>query len=269
MIHYSIIMPQRDAADAVERRLAELCGILASLGKPHEIICVDDGSSVANRNQLKELLAAWPGLRLLFLDRPAGIDAALSAGIAAARGETVIVVESGDRYPLAELSRLVRRLSRADAVFGCRRLSAVRRTWRRIAQLPRRLLFGGAVRDPDCLFWAARHEAVAGLTLARGMHRYLPGMITRRGYRVGEIHVDHRPAARRATGRDVWPNPGDLLAAWWLRRRQAPYSAEEVCISTKDATNGKQVRIDPPQPLPRGATSQPDTRRDDRHNAAS
>lgn len=268
MIQYTVIIPHREAADAVERRLGELCGVLAALGKPHEIICVDDGSSAGQRTRLKELLAGFPGMRLLFLDRPAGISAALSAGIAAARGETLIVLDAGDRYPAAEIVKLVRRLSRADAVFGCRRLSALRRTLRRLAQLPRRALFGNSIRDPDCLFWAARQEAVAGLTLVRGMHRYLPGMISKRGFRVGEIHVDHRPGAGRAFTRDAWPNPGDLLAAWWLRRRQAPYSAMEISVSAQDTADGKQIRIDPPQPFSRGA-ARPDAQRDDRSSAAS
>jgi glycosyltransferase involved in cell wall biosynthesis len=267
MIHYSVIMPQRNAADEVERRLGELCGVLAALGKPYEIVCVDDGSSPSHRKKLKELIDAFPGLRLLFLDSCAGVSAALTAGIAAARGEAIIVLEAGDLYPAKEVAKLIRRLSRADAVFGCRRLSPARRAFRRLAQAPRRLLFGDAIRDPDCMLWAARREAVTGLVLARGMYRYLPGMISRRGFRVGELHVDHQPAARRTATRDAWPNPGDLLAAWWLRQRQTPYTATEI-RPTDEAADGRRMRIDPPQPFSRGEPSRPDGQHDDHRNAA-
>ncbi len=268
MIHYSVIMPQRDAAADVERRLGELCGVLAALGKPYEIICIDDRSSAANRSKLKVLLKSCPGLRLLVLDSCAGVGAALTAGIAAARGETVVVLEAGERYPATEVARLIRRLSRADAVFGCRRLSAARRALRRIAQAPRRLLFGCAVRDADCLFWAARREAVAGLVVARGMVRYLPGMISRRGFRVGELHVDHRATVKRLATRDAWPTPGELLAAWRLRRRPTTSTATEI-FASDDAAEGRLTRIDPPQPFSRGTASRPDGQRDDRRNAAS
>lgn len=268
MIHFSVILPQRDGAAEVERRLSELCGVLAALGKPYEMICIDDGSTAANRARLKALAENYPGLRLVFLDSCAGLSAALTAGIAAARGEAVVALEAGDRYPATEVARLLRRLSRADAVFGCRRLSPARRALRRIAQAPRRLLFGDAIRDPDCLLWAARREAVAGLVLARGMYRYLPGMISRRGFRVGELHVDHQPAARRTSSRDAWPNPGDLLAAWWLRKRQTPYTATEI-VEPGEGAKGRRTRIDPPQPLSRGEPKGADGQRDDRRNAAS
>jgi glycosyltransferase involved in cell wall biosynthesis len=228
MIYYSVIMPQRNAAAEVERRLEDLYGVLSALGKPFEILCVDDGSSAANRGRLKALLDGHACLRLLLVDCAAGLGPALGAGIAAAQGEVIVALEAGGRYPAREITKLIRRLSRADAVFGCRRLKASRRTWRRLAQLPRRLLFRQTVRDPDCLFWAARHEAVAGIPLARGMQRYLPGLISQRGFRVGELHVDHRPDAPPATSRDAWPNPRDLFAAWRLRRRQKPVVATEI-----------------------------------------
>lgn len=268
MVHYSIIMPERNAAAEVERRLGELYAALAELGKPYEILCVDDGSTAEHRQRLKALLDAHPCLRLLLIERPLGLSAALGAGIAAARGEVAIAVEAGGQYPAAEIARLIRRLARADAVFGCRRLTATRRTLRRLAQLPRRLLFGLAVRDPGCLFWAARHEAVAGLAIARGMHRHLPGLIARRGFRVGEIHVEHCAAAPETIPREPWPSPAAMLAAW-RSRRPAPCLATEINPRRADHADGKFTRIDPPQPLGRRSGGPSDAQRGDRRNTTA
>ena len=266
MVHYSVIMPQRNAAAEVERRLGELYAVLAALGKPYEIICVDDGSTAENRERLKALSNAHPSLQLIF-EPAAGLSAALGAGIAAARGEIAIVLEAGGQYPVAEIATLIGRLTRVDAVFGCRRLSAPRRALRRLAQLPRRLLFAQAVRDADCLFWAARHEALAGLTLSRGMHRHLPGLIARRGFRVGEIHVEHQAAAPRTISREPWPNPRALLAAWRLRR-QPNCATREAEEKTAQHAAARLTRIDPPQPLHRGSGPS-DAQHDDRRNTTA
>jgi len=268
MVHYSIIMPERNAAPDVERRLGELYAVFAGLGKPYEILCVDDGSTAEHRQRLKALLDTHPCLRLLLIERAAGLSAALGAGIAAARGEVAIALEAGGQYPAAEIARLIRRLARADAVFGCRRLSATRRTLRRLAQLPRRLLFGQTVRDADCLFWAARHEAVAGLILARGMHRHLPDMIARRGFRVGEIHVDHCAAAPQTIPPEPWPSPRAMFAVW-RSRRLASCAVTEIAPRRTDRSGGKCTRIDPPQPLGRRGNGPSDAQRGDRRNTTA
>jgi hypothetical protein len=44
------------------------------------------------------------------------------------------------------------------------------------------------------------------------MHRFLGSLVTTRGYRVAEIHVDHRPEAAATIGRDGWPSLRNLLA---------------------------------------------------------
>jgi hypothetical protein len=145
------------------------------------------------------------------------LSATLSAGIAASRGERIVVIPAGTAYRLADIPQFISRLARADLVYGRRRLDRIAKNWQRVLRIPRWLMLGLEVHDPDCLFWAARREAVAGIELPRGMFRYLPWLVALRGFRVSEIRVDyHGPLHDVSDGR---PNPGDLLAAWWLSRR--------------------------------------------------
>lgn len=268
MIHYSVLVPQRDAVPEVRRLLGELSPVLAGLGKPYEVLAIDDGSQRSSRQALRNLLAAYPSLRVLVIDRPAGMSAALCVGIAAARGEVLVAIEASGQYPAAEIERLVARLARVDAVFGCRRKSRAAKIARYLVQVPRWLLWGLEVRDPKCLFWAARHEAVEGLILAPGAYRLLSTLVSRRGYRVGELHVDHRPAARRARRRGVWSSPAELWAAWRPARRQ-PYRATEIFAPSEDPALRRVTRFDPPQPLERRGQAAPDAPQSDRRNTAS
>jgi dolichol-phosphate mannosyltransferase len=226
MVHYSVIIPERDCGAELRRQLPRLRAELGRLRLPYEILCVDDGSSPTTLATLAELLTEEPALRLLRLDAPAGTSTALSAGIAAARGDILIAIEAGDHYSVEQIPHLVARLSRLDLVVGRPRLGAWRKFWHRVARIPRWLLLGLEVRHPECLFWAARREAVADIHLPRGMRRYMPWLVARRGFRVGDMYV--RENAERTRLHDPPANPLDLLTAWWTCRRWRNDTAHEV-----------------------------------------
>ncbi len=125
MLGYSVIIPQRDCGDQLRRQLTPLCEVLAQLGRPFEIIVVDDGSSPATQRLLEKLLGEFQTLRLLRLDAPCGASVALSAGMASARGEVVVAIEPGDRYPVGQIPALVHWLNRADLIVGRRRRTGI------------------------------------------------------------------------------------------------------------------------------------------------
>jgi dolichol-phosphate mannosyltransferase len=226
MIRYSILIPERERADDVRRQLPALTAALDRMESPHEIIVVDDASTTANLRLLEKLRGECPSLRVLRLDSPGGTSVALTAGIAAARGETVIVIEAGETYSAEQVPWLVSWLSRADFVAGRRRQTGLAKLLQRFARIPRWLLLGLESHDPDCLFWAARREVVANLRLTPGMCRYLPAIVSRRGYRVCDAYVEHQGELHRL--QDVRPNPADLLAAWWMCRRWREPVAHEA-----------------------------------------
>ena len=226
-MHLTVLIPHREAAEEVERLAVVLARLLERRERPYEIVCVDDGSSIDHVRHLQRLRREISSLRLLRLDRPSGLSAALSAGIAAARGEVIVAFEASRQYVPEQIPWLIERLARADLVIGRRHRSRTAKLWHATLQLPRRWLLGLEVRDPDCLFWAARREAVAGLDMSPGMHRFLASLVTTRGFRVAEMHVDHQPA-----GSSAWNEPrcalGNLLAVWWHRRNFRSFTVEEL-----------------------------------------
>jgi hypothetical protein len=163
---------------------------------------------------------------VLRLDEPAGASVALSAGIAAARGNVLIAIEAGLRYPVDQIAYLVAALSRLDLVYARRRLIGIHKFWHRLRRIPRGLLLGLDVRHPECLFWAARREAVADVAIGAGMRRYLPWLVARRGYRVGDVYVKENLC--RSTLHDPPSHPLDLVTAWWTCRRWRSDAAHEL-----------------------------------------
>ncbi len=226
MIRYSVIIPQRDCGDALRRQLPALANAMTPLGQPFEAIVVDDGSASSTLRLLEKLLGDYHWLRSIRLDWPVGTSLALAAGIQAARGETVIALAAGEHYPTAQIPWLIDWLQRADLVVGRRRCRVWEKLWKRVTRIPRWALLGLESHDPDCLFWAARREAIDNISLETGMARYLPAFVVRRGYRVCEAYVEHVGLPQGLS--DVRPNPFDLLVAWWRCRRWKEVRSEEM-----------------------------------------
>lgn len=247
-LHCSVIIPQRHAVELLPRQLEDLAGALACLDEPFEVICVEEASRPGDERALAALQDRYPWLRVVRCRPACRTSAALAVGIAQSRGDVVVAVEAGERYPADEMTRLIDRLVRADFVMGRRRLGRIGKLLQSLAHAPRRLLLGREVRDPGCLFWAARREAVVNLPLSRGMSRYLASLVSARGFRVTEVNVDHRPVRHGRTTFDGWHNPFDLLAAWWLRRRWHQPTAEEV-FPAAHGSNTTTRRIDPAEAI--------------------
>lgn len=88
----SCVLPCRDKAHTLAKLLPILSDTLTECGYPWEVIVVDCGS----RDGTDSLMSSWgelPGFRRLTLDGPARLEAAFEAGILAARGDAVILLD--------------------------------------------------------------------------------------------------------------------------------------------------------------------------------
>ncbi len=231
MARISVLIPQRNAGAVVASQIAKTREALAQIAGDHEMIVLDDASRPEVVRQLEELLADEPHAQLLQLSPACGLSAALSAGLTAAQGDVIVVLPAGDACGPDLLRILLEELVRADLVVGRPVRQGFRKVLHRLARIPRWLLLGLEVRDPECLIWAARREAIAHLQLPRGMYRYLATLVAARGFRVSEVTI---PTTGRSIAlTDGLPNPGDLLAAWWFKRRWRQYERMEITNSPR------------------------------------
>jgi len=237
MIDVTVIIPQRDAGELLKWHIAALSRELQRLDQSFEIIVVDDASSPQTMRQLHELLTNNPLLRVIRLHKPTGISGAITKGMAAAKGAVVVTTEAGRRFDVSQIKDLLDGLVRADFVSGKPVRTGWGKFWQRLTRIPRQAIIGLDVHDVDCLFWAARREAIENTELGKGMHRFLPTLVTMRGYRVAEILVQTNDQPQPLHERRL--KLGDLLAMRWLRRQsQRPISVELFAASPQLSTVG-------------------------------
>lgn len=94
-VHLSLVIPVLNEAGNLVSLHQRLTASLQGMGRPYEILLVDDGSSDASPAILEDLFQQDPThVRVLEFRRNFGKTAALSAGFAHARGQVIITMDA-------------------------------------------------------------------------------------------------------------------------------------------------------------------------------
>lgn len=235
--HLSVVIPAYNESPNVEACYRELAGVLDAIGRPAEVVFVDDGSTDGTFAALSSLAAGDPRVRVIRFRRNAGQTAALDAGFRAARGGVVVTMDADLQNDPRDIPRLLAALEGprgADAACGWRvdrRDPWHKRAASRVANAVRRRFTGDGVHDTGCTLKAFRRPAIERLRLYRGMHRFLPALLLLEGFRVTEVPVGHRPrragTSKYGNWRRLWTGLADLWAVRWMARRRLQYEIEE------------------------------------------
>jgi glycosyltransferase involved in cell wall biosynthesis len=193
----SVVVPVFNEERSVALLYEELQAALDPLDEPWEALYVDDGSTDDTFGALTRLHARSDNVRVIRLRRNFGKAAALASGFAQASGETIVTIDGDLQDDPAEIPRLLAKLAEGfDLVSGWktrRRDPVTRRVPSRIFNWTASRIAGVRLHDMNCGLKAYRAEVVHGLTLYGELHRFIPVLAHERGYRVGELPVNHRP----------------------------------------------------------------------------
>jgi glycosyltransferase involved in cell wall biosynthesis len=193
----SVVVPVFNEAPTVGQLFDELRTVLVELGKPWEVIFVDDGSTDTTCADLRRLSHEQDGLRVVRMRKKFGKSAALAAGFDAAHGEVIVTIDGDLQDDPAAIPQLLSKLYGGfDLVSGWKRTrqdAVSRRAASRVFNVIAGCISGVRLHDMNCGLKAYRAEVVRGLALYGELHRFIPILAHHRGFRVAEIPVDHRP----------------------------------------------------------------------------
>lgn len=192
----SIVIPLFDEEGTLEELHAKLTSVLVRLGRPYEILFVDDGSRDGSGRIVQELAERDPAVGYVRFRRNFGKSAALDAGFRRARGEIVITMDADLQDDPEEVPRLIEALEtqELDLVSGWKqkRHDPLGKTLpSKLFNFTVRKLTGLKLNDFNCGLKAYRREAIDGLDMYGELHRYVPVLVDWRGFSVGEIAVKH------------------------------------------------------------------------------
>jgi dolichol-phosphate mannosyltransferase len=234
-IELSAVVPAYNELENLDPLLRELRAALASSGRSHEIVLVDDGSTDGSAQRIADEAREDPRVQAVLLARNVGQSGALAAGIAAARGAVIVTLDADLQNDPADLPRLLAALDGADVVSGVRvgrHDRWIRRVSSRIANGVRRGVLGDPITDIGCSFKAYRRETLEGLPMFVGAHRFLPALCMFRGARLVEVPLSHRPRrhgrSKYGVGNRLWRGLYDLVGVRWLKSRLIRYSIRKV-----------------------------------------
>ena len=225
----SVIVPLYNEEENVPILQSELGAALK--GIDYEIIFVDDGSA----DRTVERIEVAPNIHVIRFQKNAGQSAAMFAGLKAARGSILVLIDGDLQNDPADIPRLLDEIARgADLVCGYRaqrRDTRVKRLTSRIANAVRSRYTKDGVRDTGCTLKAMRRECVGALVPFKGMHRFIPALVKGAGYRLVEIPVNHRPRrfgqTKYGLGNRAVRATIDMFGVRWLLSRRLDYKIRE------------------------------------------
>jgi glycosyltransferase involved in cell wall biosynthesis len=192
----SAVIPVLNEAESLAALHDELSAVAREHGYDLEIVFVDDGSTDGSWAEIERLAAADSRVRGIRFRRNFGKAAALSAGFEAARGEIVFTLDADLQDDPREIPRFLAEIDKGlDCISGWKQVR--HDPWHKVA--PSRLfnwlvslLTGVRLHDHNCGFKCYRREIFNEVRLYGELHRFVPVLAAARGWKVGEIVVNHR-----------------------------------------------------------------------------
>jgi undecaprenyl-phosphate 4-deoxy-4-formamido-L-arabinose transferase len=202
----SVVIPVYNEQENLPALLPRLLPVLDRVGRPYEVLFVDDGSRDASLSILRSFVEAHPGkVRALELSRNFGQHPAILAAFQRARGKVVVTLDADLQNPPEEIPKLLARIDEGyDVVGGIRRQrkdSWFRRAASRMVNRVTGAITGMRLSDYGCMLRAYSRDVVNEINACEENATFIPALAQSFSRRPTEVEVAH---AERAAGRSKY-----------------------------------------------------------------
>jgi len=202
----SVVVPLYNEAAVVGQFADELIATLRTIQTTWEILLVDDGSVDETVRRIREVAARESGIVPVELSRNFGKESALAAGLEAASGEAVIVMDGDLQHPPSLIPELVRRWRGGAEVVNAVKSDRGRETlFYKLAAKVFYLLIGEAMGrrlESQSDFKLLDRQVVDQIRGFREQQRFFRGLVAWVGFRVDDVpfEVQERSSGRSSFG---------------------------------------------------------------------
>lgn len=234
----SVVVPVFNERDNIPPLLAEIAAALRGRAE-FEIVYVDDASKDDSLDVLTRAKADYPELRVIRHVSQSGQSTAIRNGVKAARGAWIATLDGDGQNDPADIPKLLAMRTESAAAIKLfagwridRKDSGSKRWASRWANAIRSRLLHDDTPDTGCGIKLFERAAFLDLPYFDHMHRYLPALMQRAGWKVLSVPVNHRS---RGAGVSKYNNLNralvgiaDLRGVGWLIKRSKRTVMEEL-----------------------------------------
>ena len=223
----SLVAPLYNEEGNVAELHRQILAALEGMKLPYEIIFIDDGSS----DQTVAIAKTLYPLKLICLRRNFGQTAAMDAGIHAAKYDYIVTIDGDLQNDPADIPEIIAYMeeNNLDVVSGWRKNrkdTFFKRFTSRGANMLRWLIVHDGIHDSGCSLKVYRKECFEGVRLYGEMHRFIPALLKIKGFRIGEMVVNHRPRTAGVTKynwKRTFKGFVDMISLWfWSKFASRP-----------------------------------------------
>jgi dolichol-phosphate mannosyltransferase len=240
----SVVIPLLNESGNVLPLIDEISRALlgyAPVGNNFEIICVDDGSTDATAEEIKQAQRKNPNVRMISHPKRLGMSAAIRNGVRRSKAPWILTID-GDRQndpadapSLLDLAWL-KGQDHKILVAGIRvnrRDTVGKRLASRFANKIRKSLLNDNCPDTGCSLKVFPRDSYLELPFFSGLHRFMPALLKLYGHECIFTPVNDRPRALGVSKSDFLGRAVrgayDLFGVIWLiRHTPAPERGKEV-----------------------------------------
>ena len=218
----SIVVPVYNEEESIANLHKEILDVCIKNNYLFEIIIVDDGST----DRTADIVRSLNPVKYIQLRRNFGQTAALDTGIKAAKYEYVVTMDGDLQNDPNDIPKLIKYLEDQDldVVSGWRkkrRDNFFKKIVSKGANVLRAIILKDHIHDSGCSLKIYRRECFENVSLYGEMHRFIPAILQIKGFKVGEIEVNHRPR-RSGVTKYNWKRTVkgfiDILSVWFWHR---------------------------------------------------
>ncbi len=189
----SVVVPVYNEEGNVERLHSEIVKVCSDNGYDYEIIFINDGSTDGTFEKCKLLKP----LKIINMRKNFGQTAAMDAGIKASSKQYIVTMDGDCQNDPADIPNMIRYLEEndLDVVSGWRKNrkdTFLKRFTSRGANFLRHLIVHDGIHDSGCSLKIYRKECFEGVNLYGEQHRFIPALLKIKGFKIGEVVVNHR-----------------------------------------------------------------------------
>lgn len=196
----SVLVPLLNEEESLTELNERLHESLETVGKPFEIIYINDGSTDTSQELIESFRRDDGRVKIVEFNRNYGQHMALFAGFERAQGEIIVTIDADLQNPPEEIPKLVSKMDEGYDVVGTYRKMRQDSVFRRfpsfiVNKITSRLV-GVKLRDYGCMLRAYRRDVVGSINMCQESSSFIPALANTYAKKIAEIEVGHEERKR-------------------------------------------------------------------------